>query len=80
MHKISRTALAPLWWRSWLLLAALFLSKRAEVKELIRSLRERSPYIEMNIFRSVENVNVNTVIAYKKDGVRHHFLDEYDIK
>lgn len=55
-------------------------SKRAEVKELIRSLRERSPYIEMNIFRSVENVNVNTVIAYKKDGVRHHFLDEYDIK
>ena len=52
-------------------------SKRAEVKELIRELRKRSPYIEMNIFRSVENVNVNTVIAYKKDGVRHHFLDEY---
>ena len=53
-------------------------SKRAEVKELIRELRKRSPYIEMNIFRSVENVNVNTVIAYKKDGVRHHFLDEYN--
>lgn len=53
-------------------------SKRAEVKELIKSLRERSPYIEMNIFRSVENVNVNTVIAYKKDGVKHHFLDEYN--
>ena len=53
-------------------------SKRAEVKELIKELRKRSPYIEMNIFRSVENVNVNTVIAYKKDGIRHHFLDEYD--
>lgn len=53
-------------------------SKRAEVKELIRDLRKRSPYIEMNIFRSVENVNVNTVIAYKKDGVRHHFLDSYE--
>ncbi len=53
-------------------------SKRAEVKELIKELRKRSPYIEMNIFRSVENVNVNTVIAYKKDGVRHHFLDAYD--
>ena len=53
-------------------------SKRAEVKELIKELRKRSPYIEMNIFRSVENVNVNTVIAYKKDGVRHHFLEDYD--
>ena len=55
-------------------------SKRAEVKELIKELRKRSPYIEMNIFRSVENVNLNTVIAYKKDGVRHHFLEEYDIR
>jgi len=53
-------------------------SKRAEVKELIKDLRKRSPYIEMNIFRSVENVNVNTVIAYKKDGVKHHFLENYD--
>lgn len=52
-------------------------SKRAEVKELIRELRKKSPYIEMNIFRSVENVNLNTVIGYKKDGERHHFLDEY---
>ena len=55
-------------------------SKRAETKELIKELRKRSPYIEMNIFRSVENVNVNTVIAYKKDGVRHHFLEDYDDK
>lgn len=52
-------------------------SKRAEVKELIRELRKKSPYIEMNIFRSVENVNLSTVIGYKKDGERHHFLDEY---
>lgn len=56
------------------------ISKRAEVKELIRNLRKKSPYIEMNIFRSMENVNVNTVIAYKKDGVKHHFLEEYDEK
>ena len=55
-------------------------SKRAEVKKLIRELRKRSPYIEMNIFRSVENVNVNTVIAYKRDGVKHHFLEDYDIQ
>lgn len=53
-------------------------SKRAEIKDLIRGLRKKNPYIEKNIFRSVENVNLNTVIGYKKDGVRHHFLDEYD--
>lgn len=53
-------------------------SKRAEVKELIKMLSERSGVIEKNIFRSVENVNLNTVIAYKKDGVTHHFLDEYE--
>lgn len=53
-------------------------SKREDVKRLIRRLAETDPVIESNIFRSVENVNLSTVIAYKKDGVRHHFLDEYD--
>ena len=55
-------------------------SKRAEIKELIHTLAQKDPVIESNIFRSVENVNVNTVIAYKKDGVKHHFLDTYDEK
>lgn len=54
-------------------------SKRAEIKELIHTLEKQSPYVAKNIFRSVENVNLNTVIAYKKDGVRHHFLDDYDL-
>ena len=54
-------------------------SKRAEIKSLIAELRERSPYIEANIFKSVENVSLNTVICYKTaDGKKHHFLDEYD--
>ncbi len=53
-------------------------SKRRFMKKLIRQLKEDNPFIEKNIFRSVENVNLSTVIAYKKDGVKHHFLDEYD--
>lgn len=53
-------------------------SKRKVVKELIRRLHEENPYVEGNIFKSVENVNLSTVIAYKQDGVRHHFLDGYD--
>lgn len=52
-------------------------SKRLETKKLIAQLKEVNPYVESNIFRSVENVNLATVIAYKKDGVRHHFLEEY---
>lgn len=53
-------------------------SKRAELKELIHNLAQKDPVIEFNIFKSVENVNVNTVVAYKKDGVKHHFLETYD--
>lgn len=52
-------------------------SKRAEIKELIHELAEKNPVIEKNIFRSVENVNLSTVIAYKQDGVTHHFLTTY---
>ncbi len=53
-------------------------SKRVEVKNLIRQLKETNPFVEGNIFKSVENVNLSTIVAYKKDGVRHHFLDDYD--
>ncbi|MCD8018216.1 MAG: ATPase [Clostridiales bacterium] len=53
-------------------------SKRQETKEWIRKMKQSNPFVEAHIFRSVENVNLNTVIAYKKDGVKHHFLDDYD--
>lgn len=53
-------------------------SKRLEIKELIKTLKETNPYVEGNIFKSVENVNLNTVVAYKKDGVKHSFLEHYD--
>ena len=53
-------------------------SKRVEIKELIKTLKQVNPFVESNIFRSVENVNLSTVVAYKKDGVKHHFLDTYD--
>lgn len=53
-------------------------SKRAEVKALIKELAGKDSIIEKNIFRSVENVNLSTVIAYKQKGEKHHFLDEYD--
>ena len=53
-------------------------SKRMETKQLIAKMKEINPYVESNIFKSVENVNLKTIIAYKKDGVKHSFLDTYD--
>ena len=50
----------------------------AEVKQLIRELKKTNPYVEGNIFSSVENVNLSTVIAYKKHGEKHSFLEWYD--
>lgn len=53
-------------------------SKRLEVKKLIAELKKTNPFVEGNIFKSVENVNLSTIVAYKQNGVRHHFLDTYD--
>ena len=52
-------------------------SKRQEIKQLIRTLKAVNSQVEQNIFRSVENVNLSTVIAYKQNGVTHHFLESY---
>ena len=55
-------------------------SKRVEIKELIQNLKQVNPYVEGNIFKSVENVNLDTVVAWKQHGEKHHFLDAYDRK
>ncbi len=52
-------------------------SKRDEMKGLIRQFRATSDIIETNIFNSTKNVNLDMLIGYKKDGVKHHFLDTY---
>lgn len=52
-------------------------SKRMEIKQLIRELKKVNPNVEKNIFKSVENVNLSTIIAWKKDGVKHFFTEDY---
>lgn len=52
-------------------------SKRVEIKELIKTLKQDNPYVEGNIFKSVENVNLDTIVAYKQNGEKHHFLERY---
>lgn len=53
-------------------------SKRLEMKNLVKEFRNKNPYIDINIFRSVENVNLNTIIGYKKEEEKYNFLDNYD--
>ena len=54
------------------------LSKRAEVKSLIAALEKGNPQVGMNIFRSIHNLKLETIIGYTTlDGVRHSFLEHY---
>ena len=55
-------------------------SKRMEIKNLIAEMKKINPQVEKNIFRSVENVNLNTIIAYKDEDGTHNFLDTYNEK
>ena len=53
-------------------------SKRLEMKKLIDNLRRVNPNIPYNIFKSLDNINLNCVLGTKKDGVYQSFLEEYD--
>ena len=53
-------------------------SKRKEMKELIKNLRKVNKNADYNIFKSLDNVNLNCVLGTKKDGVYKSFLDDYN--
>ena len=53
-------------------------SKRDEMKELVAQFRNTSSVIETNIFNSVRDINLRTVMGYHKDGEYYNFLDDYD--
>ena len=55
-------------------------SKRKELKELIKKLKQTNPEIDKNIFRAFSNVNMNCILGWHKDGQKSSFLDEYDQK
>ena len=53
-------------------------SKRNEMKELIKYLKTKNKDIDHNIFKSLDNINLNCVLGYHKDKIRHSFLEDYD--
>ena len=56
------------------------ISKREEMKLLIKEMKKKNDKIDINIFNSVQNVNLDTIISYRKGDEYHHFLDNYGIK
>ena len=50
---------------------------RAQTKALVAQLRQMNPQSDVNIFKSLHNVNLNTVLGYAQNGVAHSFLDDY---
>ena len=53
-------------------------SKRKEIKELIKELKKINPSIDRNIFTSMNNVNLNCILGTKKDGIYRSFLEDYE--
>lgn len=53
-------------------------SKRKEIKEQIKKLKEINPNIDRNIFKSLDNINLNCVLGYTKNKEKHSFLETYD--
>ncbi|MCM1370723.1 MAG: tRNA 2-thiocytidine biosynthesis protein TtcA [Clostridium sp.] len=54
------------------------LSKRKEIKELIKNLKKVNNNIDHNIFKSLDNINLGCVLGYKKNGIKYSFLDDYE--
>lgn len=53
------------------------IGKRKEMKNLLKHIHELNPEIKQNIFNSLSNVNMDTIVGYRKAGERHTFLDRY---
>ena len=53
-------------------------SKRKEMKNLVKSLKKVNPNADNNIFKSMDNINLNCILGTKKDGTYKSFLEDYD--
>ena len=54
------------------------ISKREEMKQLIKDMKKIYKNVDINIMRSTQNVNLDTIISYRKGDEFHHFLEDYE--
>ncbi|EGT4046649.1 TPA: tRNA 2-thiocytidine biosynthesis protein TtcA [Clostridioides difficile] len=53
-------------------------NKRYEIKDLIKSLESNFKNVEKSIFKAAENVNLDSVLGWQKDGEKHSFLEDFE--
>ena len=53
-------------------------SKRKEMKNLVKKLKEVNKNIDHNIFKALDNVNMNCILGWHKNGNNYSFLDDYE--
>jgi len=53
-------------------------SKRKEIKELIKKLRRINENVDYNIFKALDNINLNCVLGTKQNGEYKNFLEDYE--
>lgn len=56
------------------------LSKRKAMKELVKNLKVENPNIDYNIFKSIDNINLDCILGYTKNKEKHSFLEDYENK
>ena len=54
------------------------ISKRKEMKELIKEMKKVNKNVDLNVFKALDNINLNCVLGTKKGGIYKSFLDDYD--
>ncbi|WP_102399277.1 tRNA 2-thiocytidine biosynthesis TtcA family protein [Haloimpatiens massiliensis] len=53
-------------------------NKRYEIKELIKQMKQNFKDVDKSIFRAAQNVNMDSILGWEKDGKKHSYLDFYD--
>ncbi|HBE9435393.1 2-thiocytidine tRNA biosynthesis protein TtcA [Clostridioides difficile] len=53
-------------------------NKRYEIKDLIKGLESNFKNVEKSIFKAAENVNLDSVLGWQKDGEKHSFLENFE--
>lgn len=53
-------------------------NKRYQVKETIAYLKERYPHVEQMIMKAPQNINMDCVLGWQRDGHKYSYLDFYD--
>ena len=56
------------------------ISKRKEIKRLIADIKKINPAVDDNLFRSVHNVNLASIVGWRDSdsGDKHSYIENYD--